>query len=178
MNAERAALLRKWTCGLPEADDLWAELESDYGTEAELLECAVFTAFARKVVEWQRSGDSEQVALALLNTEELLRNAEWAADENLRGLLSVCFLESIQNLALNGYADYGALEAGLGSRTRLCWEEIEQLWEGDAMVAPHLLDMISRSLGLVGAGAGFQSLVGAPFRALGMFGEWLGKGRR
>lgn len=173
MDQHRISLMRRWSSGLPEADAVWAELEADYGREESILECAVFTAFARLIVEWQERGAEADVAQALANTEELLRAAASTGDEGLRGLVSVCFLESLQNLALNGYADYDALEAHLGPCCRECWEEIERFWEGDAILAPQLLGLFGSALRFAGWAAGYRLLAAAPARVR----QWLGKGR-
>lgn len=158
MEPDRLTLMRRWSSDLPDSPAIWNGLCADYGHEAHLLECAVFTAYARLIVEWQSQGRTADVAHILGNTEYLLRDAELAHDHDLRGLVGVCFLESIQNLALNGYADYQAFEQELGPRTRDCWEEIERLWEGDALVAPQLFQALVRGLHLVAASAAFAFL--------------------
>lgn len=126
------------------------------------------------MVDWQAGGAHAAVAQALASTEELLAETSRCADDELHNLVAICFIETVQNLALAGYADYAALEAQLGPHTRSCWDEVEQFWEGDAILAPHLLRMCESVLRFAGHATRFVLLGAAPPRMRRWF--WKGSG--
>lgn len=166
MNTRRTAQLQQWGQGLPHFDDEWESLCRDHGSEADLSECAAFMHFARLVVGWYRAGDRVAVAHAFAQTEELVAVAEYYSDHELRHVIAVCFLESVQNLALDSPADYAGIEAMLGPLTRECWIEIERFWEGEGMVGPHLLPAAVAGLKLIAwfLGYGVQHVAVIPWR--------------
>jgi hypothetical protein len=174
MDAHRTYLIQRWSSGLPEAAALWADLCADYGHPDNVPECAILSQSARLVVDWHACGITAPVAQTLASTEDLLAQAVLCGDDELRDLVAVCFVETVQNLALAGYADYSVLESQLAPHTRACWEDVERFWEGDAMVGPQLLQVCGSALRFAGHAA-CVLLWGATPPPLQ---RWLRKGRQ
>ncbi len=97
------------------------------------------SAVAEHVVALLRKGATSEFPRLFDAVERLLEEGT----EDVRGVVSVGLLESIQNIASHEPPGYVAFEEWLQSRTLTAWREIERMWEGTSSLA----DMVRRERG-------------------------------
>lgn len=111
----------------PEAKQALDEQRKDYG-DLPYMDIAVF---ARQTVESFKEGKIESFPQIFAMIERLITDG----DEEVRGLATVGFLESLQNNA--SWTDFGptVFVPWLGPKSVAAWHELNQIWEGKRNLA-------------------------------------------
>ena len=108
------------TC--PGAYPAWSEHRREYGD----IPYVEISAFARHVIDLWEAGKTESYSAVFKLIERLIVEG----DEEVRGLATVGFLESLQNNASRKDFGYGVFTESLGPRSLEAWSKLEKLWQG------------------------------------------------
>ena len=100
------------------------DIDEERTEEGEFLSYMALGVVARRVIEWRGRLDSDEATTFLKRIESLVE----AGSPNVRELIIVGFIETLQNNLLNNGLTIAPWEEHLGPRTCRAWRGVEDLW--------------------------------------------------
>lgn len=114
---------------LPDASASWLEHLEDAGGED--LSYIGVGVFAQNIVELYGSHEIDSFPAVFSTIEKLLIEG----NDEVKGLITVGLLESLQNISSWTNHGYGVFEQWLEPNTIAAWHELQATWEGKSSLA-------------------------------------------
>jgi len=123
---------------LPSAKDAWEEHLKD--SEGDDLSYVGISVFTRRIVELSENNKMETFPSVFATVEKLLREG----NEEVKGLMIVGFLESLQNIS--SWTNRGSKDfvEWLQPKTLQAWKELETAWEGKSNLGEVLREELNQ----------------------------------
>jgi hypothetical protein len=123
---------------LPSAKNAWEEHLKD--SEGADLSYVGISVFARRIVELSENNKMETFPSVFATVEKLLSDG----DEEVKGLMIVGFLESLQNISSWTNRGSKVFVKWLRPKGLQAWKELEIVWEGKSNLGEVLREELNR----------------------------------